>query len=71
MSEADVARALLHLIENSDESDWGDPETIDGDGPVVEEVIDFEEAGVMTTDAGVVISFRDGSEFQISITRSQ
>lgn len=36
----------------------------------VERVDTFEQAGVMTSNRGLVLSFEDGSEFQITIVRS-
>ena len=31
----------------------------------------FEEDGVLTRDAGLVLSFEDGDEFQITVVRSR
>ena len=37
----------------------------------IESVISFDQAGLMTNNAGVVIRLSDGSEFQLSINRSR
>ena len=58
-----IADYLVYLIEQ-DEETWSD----DGDKPSVR---GFEEAGVLTGNAGLVLRTPDGKEFQISIVRSR
>jgi hypothetical protein len=58
-----IADYLICLIER-DEEPWSD----DGDRPTVRS---FEEAGVMTRDAGLVLRTPDGQEFQISVVQSR
>ena len=58
-----IADYLVDLIEQDDQS-WSD----DGDKPSVR---GFEEAGVMTRNAGLVLRAPDGQEFQINIVRSR
>jgi hypothetical protein len=58
-----IASLLIDLIELDDQP-WSD----DGDKPRVRS---FAEAGVMTTNAGLVLCAPDGQEFQITIVRSR
>jgi hypothetical protein len=39
-----------------------------GDGP---RVSTFEDAGIMTNNAGLVLDFEDGSQYQITIVKSK
>ncbi len=41
------------------------------DPAAVRSVATFEEAGVLTRDAGLVVQMEDGSEFQLTIVRSK
>ena len=58
-----IADYLVDLIEQDDQS-WSD----DGDKPTVRS---FEDAGVMTRNAGLVLRTPDGQEFQISVVKSR
>ena len=58
-----IADYLVDLIQQ-DEELWSD----DGDKPTVRS---FEEAGVMTCNAGLVLRTPDGQEFQISVVKSR
>jgi hypothetical protein len=58
-----IADYLVDLIEQDDQP-WSD----DGDKPTVRS---FEEAGVMTRNAGLVLRAPDGQEFQISVVKSR
>ena len=58
-----IADYLVGLIEQDDQP-WSD----DGDKPTVRS---FEEAGVMTRNAGLVLRTPDGQEFQISVVKSR
>jgi hypothetical protein len=58
-----VASFLIDLIELDDQP-WSD----DGDKPRVRS---FEEAGVLTRNAGLVLRAPDGQEFQITVVRSR
>ena len=44
-------------------------ESFDPDG--IRSVVTFEEAGVLTRGAGLVVRMADGAEFQITIVRSR
>lgn len=58
----DCLRALL--TEELDRNDFFDPGEIESVGT-------YEEAGVLTRDAGFVIRMGDGGEFQLTIVRSK
>ena len=58
-----ITEYLVYLIEQDDEP-WSD----DGDKPSVRS---FEEAGVMTCNAGLVLRIPDGQEFQIRVVKSR
>ena len=58
-----IADYLVDLIEQDDQP-WSD----DGDKPTVRS---FEDAGVMTCNAGLVLRTPDGQEFQISVVKSR
>jgi len=59
-SPADLADALSELISPENEGN-----------ACITEVRTYAEAGVLTSDAGLVIRFDDGREFQITIVRSR
>jgi hypothetical protein len=58
-----IADYLVDLIQQ-DEELWSD----DDEKPTVRS---FEEAGVMTCNAGLVLRTPDGQEFQISVVKSR
>ncbi len=43
----------------------------DDDAPGVRRMETFEEAGVLTSDAGFVISLDDGTQHQVTVVRSR
>lgn len=58
-----IAAFLIDLIELDDQP-WSD----DGDKPRVRS---FEDLGVLTSNAGLVLRAPDGQEFQITVVRSR
>ena len=58
-----IADYLIYLIQQ-DEELWSD----DDEKPTV---CSFEEVGVMTRNAGLVLRTPDGQEFQISVVKSR
>ena len=64
LNEKDLENALTELLYG------GDVYTAE-DAVGIESVISFDQAGLMTNNAGVVIRLSDGSEFQLSINRSR
>ena len=60
-----IADYLVDLIQQDEEDLWSDDQT---EKPTVRS---FEEAGVMTCNAGLVLRTPDGQEFQISVVKSR
>lgn len=60
MTEEQLARAIQVALT--------DPDDMDLD---VTDVETFDQAGVLTRNAGVVVTLSDGSEFQLTIVRSR
>lgn len=54
MSEKEMAMMLSDVLSEDDE---------------INDVRTFEDAGVLTRDAGLIINLPDGSEFQVTIVR--
>ena len=70
MNENELQDALKNLLEESafmDDEDRADAGISD---ELVLRVSTFADEGVLTTDAGLVVTAKDGSEFQITIVRS-
>lgn len=68
MNAARLAEVMKELIESFDgcgADALGEPE-LDGAN-----VGTFHEAGVMTADAGLVVTLADGSEFQVMMVQSK
>jgi hypothetical protein len=62
METTEVQELLLDVIlEVQDEDSF----------PELDRAESFEEAGILTTDAGLVLRMRDGSEFQLTIRQSR
>ena len=64
-----IIEELIDVLETADP----DPEIADLAEEVegFERVSDFSDEGILTTDAGLVLSMSDGTEFQITIIRSK
>ena len=80
MTASDLQQSLEALFETitdaremEDTSDLADAmlDAVDDLTPEVDSVRSFESAGVMTSDAGLVVRLADGSEFQITIVQSK
>lgn len=65
MDEQKLQETLVEAIIEFDFSDE------DGNGVFPNGVYTFEDAGVLTMNKGVEVSFSDGSKFQITIVRSR
>jgi hypothetical protein len=68
MSEDDVVEHLRFLLDQSADArkEDGWPEEMLGN-----HTASFEEVGVMTDNAGLVLRLEDGSEFQVTVVRSR
>ncbi|MCG3180941.1 MAG: hypothetical protein BIFFINMI_03306 [Phycisphaerae bacterium] len=73
MNETEFQNALKTLLEevgfmdDEDRADAGLPDELATTG----RIDTFEEAGVLTKNAGMVVRMKDGSEFQVTIVQSQ
>jgi len=73
MNETEMQDALKTLLEEiaymdaDDRGQFGVPDELDD----IESIRTFEEAGVLTRDAGFVCRLGDGSEFQVTIVQSR
>ena len=59
MNDIDIETMLYELLQDEEAA------------PEIAKVRTFEEAGVLTSNRGVVVQTDDGSEFQISIVQSR
>lgn len=66
MTAGELAEALEDLLRAMAEDEEGDETELRG-----ATLTSFERAGLLTSNAGVVITLADGSEFQISVVQSQ
>ena len=74
-----VADALRVLLQHGiDDGEGGLDAAIDlltgerdDEEPLLDEVVSYEDAGLMTRDHGLVLRFRDGGEFQVTVVRSR
>lgn len=66
--EQEIASAVQELLqevsEEGNESSYGMRSNIS-------RVVSFSEAGLMTHDQGLVLTFEDGREYQITVVRSR
>ena len=71
MNERQMQNALHNLIENLIDAQRHDKdiEMPDGMGEFGQ-VHDFAEAGLLASNKGLVITMKDGSEFQVTIVQS-
>lgn len=66
----DVRVALQNLL---DEAGVGETVVEDEDeGDIyLDDILSFDEAGILTMDQGLVLRFSDGSEYQVTVKRSR
>ena len=69
MNEGKMERILLELFEDI-ASDEELQASLDQPALANAQVKTFEDAGLLTRDRGIVLSLKDGSEFQITIVQS-
>jgi hypothetical protein len=67
VNEQDLQDILLALL-TGEQASLGERGT--DDGPLLEAVATFEEAGVPTGNKGLVLTTGDGSQFHVMIVRS-
>ena len=66
MTAQALAEAIEDLLRSLAEDDDGDAEELQG-----ATLASFARAGLLTTDAGVVVTLADGAEFQITVRQSR
>ena len=73
MNDTELQQNLKTLLEEMSYMDTDDLDQFDMPEELVEieRVSTFDEAGVLTQDAGLVITMNDGSEFQLTIIQSR
>ena len=73
MKDTQLQQSLKTLLEEMSYMDTDDLDQFDMPEELVEieRVSTFDEAGVLTQDAGLVITMNDGSEFQLTIIQSR
>jgi hypothetical protein len=76
ISTNDLETRLATLLNDIiDELEFADPEPaiaeLAAEVAGIDRISTFDEAGVLTTDSGLVLSMSDGTEFQITIVRSK
>ena len=73
MNDTELQQNLKTLLEEMSYMDTDDLDQFDMPRELaeIERISTFDEAGVMTRDAGLVITTADGSEFQLTIVQSR
>ncbi|HRJ50706.1 MAG: hypothetical protein KF787_00450 [Phycisphaeraceae bacterium] len=71
MTAAELQDAVLDLIQNAIGTGMGDDDEVPSVAREVTRVRSYADAHMLTTDAGMVVTARDGREFQITIVRSR
>ena len=68
MDEREFTRALMATVSEAPD-DYTSGEALDVEQ--VARVETFEEVGILTNDAGLVVTMKDGSEFQLTVVQSR
>jgi len=73
MNEHDLQDALKTLLEETGSMDEQEREDagLSGEPQIISRVSTFADEGLLTNDAGLVITLADGSQYQVSIVRSR
>lgn len=64
---SDLAEGVTEVLACGD---YDDEDGEGGDAPSLGSVSTYQDAGVLTSDAGLVLRMSDGSEFQLTLVRS-
>ena len=68
MNEREFTKALLATVSEAPD-DYTSGEALDVEQ--ITRVETFEEVGMLTNDAGLVVTMKDGSEFQLTVVQSR
>jgi hypothetical protein len=72
MNERDLEQHLYEMFNDAAAGfDGGIPSELTDDDQGIARVSTFEEDGVLTRNAGLVLRMRDGTDLQITIVRSR
>ena len=66
-TEDDMAQAIEDALRAADERAQDE----DGDEETIRSIVTFADAGVLTSNSGLVVRLADGSEYQITVVRSR
>jgi len=66
-TEDDMAQAIEDALRAADERAQDE----DGDEETIRSIVTFADAGVLTSNSGLVVRMVDGSEYQITVVRSR
>lgn len=71
--ETRIERFLIALLQDDDavNTAWADTDTAEDPYLNIRRFVSFEEAGILTTDKGLVIRTTDGCEYQVTIKRTR
>ena len=73
MNDTELQQTFKTLLDEISYMDTDDLDQFDMPEELaeIERISTFDEAGVLTQDAGLVITMKDGSEFQLTIIQSR
>ena len=73
MNDTELQQTLKTLLDEISYMDSDDLDQFDMPEELaeIERISTFDKAGVLTQDAGLVITMKDGSEFQLTIIQSR
>lgn len=66
MTAEELAEAIEDLLRSLVEDEDGDAEELHGAS-----LASFKRAGLLTSDAGIVITLKDGAEYQVRVIQSR
>jgi len=69
MTEKDLANCLIELVESDHFGIVAD--CADVPDRAVRDAVSYQDAGILTNNAGLVVRMDDGSEYQITVVRSR
>ena len=71
MNEHELAQALMDLMNEAFEAAIGDKVEVPVELQNVRDIRTFENAGVLTSNAGLVVRMTTGEEYQITLVQSR
>ena len=71
MNEHELAQAMMDLLNNAFEAAIDGDVEVPGELTEVRDMRTFEEAGVLSNNAGLVIRMTDNREFQVTVVQNR